>query len=113
MLKWITYSCSEGTRLVEPKGSVMTIAFELDGQKFSAINGGPYVTINDAISFVVNCESQDEIDWLSADLCDCRFGNRDDGIPYRRLGYRRFNVHLKNEVIRTHLDIKRRGPQGF
>jgi predicted 3-demethylubiquinone-9 3-methyltransferase (glyoxalase superfamily) len=44
------------------EGSVMTIAFELDGQAFSALNGGPHFTFNEAISLVVNCESQKEVD---------------------------------------------------
>jgi predicted 3-demethylubiquinone-9 3-methyltransferase (glyoxalase superfamily) len=44
------------------EGSVMTLAFELDGQKFSAINGGPHMTINGAISFVINCKTQAEVD---------------------------------------------------
>ena len=45
-----------------PKGSVMTIAFELDGQKFVALNGGPQYQFNPAISFVVNCDGQEEVD---------------------------------------------------
>jgi len=45
-----------------PKGSVMTIAFELEGQKFTAINGGPVFKFTEAISFVVNCETQQEVD---------------------------------------------------
>ncbi len=45
-----------------PKGSVMTIAFALDGQKFVALNGGPQYQFNPAISFVVNCEGQEEVD---------------------------------------------------
>jgi predicted 3-demethylubiquinone-9 3-methyltransferase (glyoxalase superfamily) len=45
-----------------PKGSVMTIAFELDGQKFVALNGGPHYQFTPAISFVVNCEGQEEVD---------------------------------------------------
>lgn len=44
-------------------GSVMTVAFELDGQKFVALNGGAHFKISEAVSFVVNCESQDEIDY--------------------------------------------------
>ncbi len=44
------------------EGFAMTVAFELDGQKFVALNGGPHFKINEAVSFVVNCESQDEID---------------------------------------------------
>jgi predicted 3-demethylubiquinone-9 3-methyltransferase (glyoxalase superfamily) len=45
-----------------PKGSVMTISFELEGQEFIALNGGPHFKFTEAISFVVNCETQKEID---------------------------------------------------
>ncbi|MGB6198657.1 MAG: VOC family protein [Candidatus Acidiferrales bacterium] len=45
-----------------PKGSVMTATFELDGEKFVALNGGPAYTFTPAISFVVNCETQEEVD---------------------------------------------------
>ena len=45
-----------------PKGTIMTVAFQLDGQNFVALNGGPVFKFTEAISFVVNCESQDEID---------------------------------------------------
>ena len=44
------------------KGAILTIAFELDGQQFTALNGGPDHKFTDAISFVVNCTSQEEID---------------------------------------------------
>jgi predicted 3-demethylubiquinone-9 3-methyltransferase (glyoxalase superfamily) len=47
-----------------PKGSVMTVAFELEGQPFVALNGGPIFTFSPAISLVVNCETQKEIDDL-------------------------------------------------
>jgi predicted 3-demethylubiquinone-9 3-methyltransferase (glyoxalase superfamily) len=47
-----------------PKGTVMTIDFLLNGQEFVALNGGPVFTINSAISFVVNCKTQEEIDDL-------------------------------------------------
>jgi predicted 3-demethylubiquinone-9 3-methyltransferase (glyoxalase superfamily) len=47
-----------------PKGKVMTVSFELDGQEFMALNGGPLFTITEAISFYVNCESQDEVDFF-------------------------------------------------
>ena len=46
-----------------PAGSVMTIDFELDGQRFVALNGGPLLKFGEAISFVVNCRSQAEIDY--------------------------------------------------
>jgi predicted 3-demethylubiquinone-9 3-methyltransferase (glyoxalase superfamily) len=51
-----------------PKGSVLTVAFELDGQKFTAINGGPSFKFTEAVSFVVRCDSQQEIDEYWAKL---------------------------------------------
>jgi predicted 3-demethylubiquinone-9 3-methyltransferase (glyoxalase superfamily) len=45
-----------------PQGSILTIAFELDGQKFTALNGGPMFKFTEAISFVVRCDSQQEVD---------------------------------------------------
>ena len=45
-----------------PEGEVMTAAFELDGQPFVALNGGPEFTFNEAISFQVSCQDQDEVD---------------------------------------------------
>jgi predicted 3-demethylubiquinone-9 3-methyltransferase (glyoxalase superfamily) len=47
----------------KPSGTVMTIEFELNGQAFTALNGGPMFRFNEAISFQVHCESQDEIDY--------------------------------------------------
>ncbi len=46
----------------KPAGSVMTVAFELDGQPFTALNGGPVFKFNEAISLQVNCETQQEVD---------------------------------------------------
>jgi len=46
-----------------PKGSVMTASFELDGQEFVALNGGPRFKFTEAISFVVKCETQDDVDY--------------------------------------------------
>jgi predicted 3-demethylubiquinone-9 3-methyltransferase (glyoxalase superfamily) len=46
-----------------PAGSVMTVAFELDGHKFTALNGGPLFKFNEAISFQVHCETQQEVDY--------------------------------------------------
>ena len=45
-----------------PKGTVMTVAFQLEGQEFVALNGGPLFKFNESISFVVNCETQEEVD---------------------------------------------------
>ena len=51
-----------------PVGSVLTIEFELDGQKFVALNGGPQFKFNESISFVVNCETQEEVNYFWAKL---------------------------------------------
>ena len=47
-----------------PKGTVMVATFQLDGQEFLALNGGPQFTFSPAISFLVNCEAQEEVDEL-------------------------------------------------
>ena len=46
-----------------PAGTVMTAEFEIDGQKFVALNGGPMFKFTEAVSFVINCESQEEVDY--------------------------------------------------
>jgi len=46
-----------------PAGTVLTIEFELNGQTFTALNGGPVFKFTEAISFIVNCESQEEVDY--------------------------------------------------
>ena len=48
----------------KPKGTVMTVAFQLEGQEFIVLNGGPVFTFSPAISFMVNCETQEEVDEL-------------------------------------------------
>jgi len=53
-----------------PEGSVMTMNFELNGQQFIALNGGPEYTFNEAVSFFVNCDSQAEVDDLWTKLTD-------------------------------------------
>ena len=47
-----------------PAGSVLTIEFEIEGQKFVALNGGPLFKFNESISFVMNCETQEEVDYF-------------------------------------------------
>jgi len=47
-----------------PKGSVLTATFQIEGQDFTALNGGPMFTFSPAISFFVNCETQEEVDEL-------------------------------------------------
>ena len=47
-----------------PVGSVLTIEFEIEGQKFVALNGGPLFKFNESVSFVINCETQEEVDYF-------------------------------------------------
>ena len=51
-----------------PKGTVMSATFQLDGQEFMALNGGPQFKFTEAISFFVNCETQEEVDELWEEL---------------------------------------------
>jgi predicted 3-demethylubiquinone-9 3-methyltransferase (glyoxalase superfamily) len=53
-----------------PKGSILTIAFELDGARFTALNGVPHHKFNEAVSFVVRCDSQEEVDYYWSRLCE-------------------------------------------
>jgi predicted 3-demethylubiquinone-9 3-methyltransferase (glyoxalase superfamily) len=53
-----------------PKETVMAATFRLDGQEFIALNGGPHFAFTPAISFFVNCETQDEVDELWEKLSD-------------------------------------------
>jgi predicted 3-demethylubiquinone-9 3-methyltransferase (glyoxalase superfamily) len=46
-----------------PKGTAMTVAFQLDGQPFVALNGGPVFKFTEAVSFVINCQTQEEVDY--------------------------------------------------
>ena len=48
----------------QPKGTIMTVIFELEGQQFMALNGGPVFKFSPAISFLVNCKTQEEVDNL-------------------------------------------------
>jgi predicted 3-demethylubiquinone-9 3-methyltransferase (glyoxalase superfamily) len=53
-----------------PAGTVMVVAFELDGQTFTALNGGPMFKFNEAISFQVNCRTQEEVDYYWEQLSE-------------------------------------------
>ena len=54
----------------KPAGTVMIVAFELDGQAFTALNGGPMFKFNEAISFQVDCQTQEEVDYYWAKLSE-------------------------------------------
>ena len=66
-----------------PVGSAMTVAFDLEGQEFTAINGGPHFTFSGAISFVIGCGTQEEVDYFWEKLSEggesgvCGWINRD------------------------------------
>jgi predicted 3-demethylubiquinone-9 3-methyltransferase (glyoxalase superfamily) len=51
-----------------PKGGILTLSFELNGLRFTALNGGPAFKFNEAVSFVVTCNTQDEIDYYWSKL---------------------------------------------
>ena len=53
-----------------PKGTAMTVSFQLEGQEFTAINGGPHFKFTEAVSFVINCESQEEVDHFWSKLSE-------------------------------------------
>jgi predicted 3-demethylubiquinone-9 3-methyltransferase (glyoxalase superfamily) len=57
----VTHYTDAGPR---PAGTVMTVEFELDGQRFVGINGGPEFTFDEAVSFQINCETQEEVDYF-------------------------------------------------
>ena len=56
-------------------GTAMTVHFRLDGQEFEALNGGPHYTFSEAISFVIDCETQEEVDYYWSKLSE---GGRPD-----------------------------------
>ena len=58
------YNEQAGEKTGRPAGSVLTVEFEIEGQKFVALNGGPLFKFNESISFVVNCDSQEEVDYF-------------------------------------------------
>lgn len=57
------YSAESAPGAGPTQGAVMTVGFQLDGQDFTALNGGPHFTFNQAVSLVVNCKSQEEVDY--------------------------------------------------
>jgi predicted 3-demethylubiquinone-9 3-methyltransferase (glyoxalase superfamily) len=76
-----------------PKGSVMSVTFQLDGQDFYALNGGPHFNFTPAISFFVNCETQQEVDELWEKLSA---GGRKD-----RCGWLKDKYGLSWQIIPT------------
>ncbi len=78
-----------------PKGGVMAVTFQLEGQAFTALNGGPQFTFSPAISFLVNCEAQQEVDALWEKLAE---GGRKD-----RCGWLKDKYGVSWQIIPTAL----------
>ena len=85
-----------------PKGSVMTAVSELDGQEFLALNGGPQFPFTEAVSSVVNCESQDEIDYFWEKLSA--------GGQEIECGWLRDKVGLSRQIVPTRLSKMLQNP---
>jgi predicted 3-demethylubiquinone-9 3-methyltransferase (glyoxalase superfamily) len=79
-----------------PKGSVMTMSFQLFGQAFTALNGGPHFKFNEAISLVVNCENQQEIDFYWNALTK-------DGGQESQCGWLKDKFGLSWQIVPTNL----------
>src|SRR6266478_930309 len=87
----------EATKVSEsgrPVGSVLTIEFEIEGQKFVALNGGPQFKFNESVSFVVNCETQEEVDYFWEKL-------KSDGGEESACGWLKDKFGLSWQVIPT------------
>jgi predicted 3-demethylubiquinone-9 3-methyltransferase (glyoxalase superfamily) len=78
-----------------PKGSVMTATFQLEGQEFYALNGGPHFSFTPAISMFVNCETQEEVDTL--------WGKLSAGGTIEQCGWLRDKFGLSWQIIPTAL----------
>ena len=62
--KITTYDAEAAKASGVPEGTVMTIAFQLNGQDFTALNGGPHFKFTEAVSFAISCETQEEVDYF-------------------------------------------------
>jgi len=80
-----------------PKGAVMTATFQLDGQDFIALNGGPQFTFSPAISFLVSCETQQEVDELWEKLSE--------GGEKQRCGWLKDKFGLSWQIVPTTLGL--------
>jgi len=66
----ITHVSHYGSGAQKPEGTVLTVEFTLAGQRFTALNGGPQYTFNPAVSFLVQCPTQEEVDYFWERLTD-------------------------------------------
>ena len=103
ILRTDRYGAESAAASGRPAGSVMTVAFELGGQRFVALNGGPLFKFSGAVSFVVECESQPELDRLWDGLAD-------GGEPFP-CGWVRDRFGMTWQVLPAGLDAMLRDPQ--
>jgi len=90
----LRYSEQAAEKTGRPVGSVLTVEFEIEGQKFVALNGGPLFKFNESISFVVNCDSQEEVDYFWEKLTA-------DGGEESACGWLRDKFGLSWQVVAT------------
>ena len=88
------------------KGKVLTISFELDGQAFVALNGGPNFKFNEAISFMIRCENQEEIDYYWSRLTA-------DGGAEVQCGWLKEKFGLSWQVVPSRIAELVRSPKGM
>jgi predicted 3-demethylubiquinone-9 3-methyltransferase (glyoxalase superfamily) len=82
----------------KPVGSAMTVAFELDGQPFTALNGGPAFKFNEAVSLQINCETQQEVDYFWSKLI------ADGDVRAQQCGWLKDKFGVSWQVVPTGLD---------
>jgi predicted 3-demethylubiquinone-9 3-methyltransferase (glyoxalase superfamily) len=87
-----------------PPGSAMTVGFQLDGQEFLALNGGPVFKFNEAISLVVHCDSQEEVDYYWENL------TRDGDPEAQQCGWLKDRYGVSWQVVPTALGELLNGP---
>ena len=59
----LRYDSASAAASGQPEGTILTIEFELEGQEYTALNGGPIFKFNESVSLIVNCKSQEEVDY--------------------------------------------------
>jgi predicted 3-demethylubiquinone-9 3-methyltransferase (glyoxalase superfamily) len=91
----------------QPKGSVMTVSFQLEGQDFTALNGGPHFKFSEAISLVVNCETQHEVDDLwerlskGGEVLDCGWVKDKYGLAWQIVPTVLFELMVDKDPAKT------------
>jgi predicted 3-demethylubiquinone-9 3-methyltransferase (glyoxalase superfamily) len=78
-----------------PKGTVLTVRFQLDGQEYLALNGGPIFKFTEAVSFIVNCETQEEVDRMWEKLSE--------GGQHQQCGWLKDKFGLSWQIVPTAL----------